>query len=58
NNLAGAYLKAGDLVRALPLLERTLEDCERVLRPGHPMTAGLRASLEYARSRWPDVGPH
>ncbi|WP_328923482.1 tetratricopeptide repeat protein [Streptomyces sp. NBC_00190] len=50
NNLAVAYKSAGDLVRAVPLYERTLEDCERVLSPGHPATALVRVNLEQARS--------
>ena len=36
NNLAYAYVSAGDLARAIPLYEATLTDSERVLGPDHP----------------------
>jgi hypothetical protein len=51
NNLAGAYQSAGDLEQAIPLYEHTLAGCERVLSPGHPLTAAVRTNLERARSR-------
>ncbi|MFJ8747574.1 tetratricopeptide repeat protein, partial [Embleya sp. NPDC127516] len=50
NNLAGAYERAGDLGRAIPLYEQTLHDAERALNPGHPFIALVRANLERARS--------
>jgi hypothetical protein len=49
NNLAAAYQAAGDLGRAISQYERTLADCERVLSPGHPTIAVVRANLERAR---------
>ncbi|SNT61086.1 Tetratricopeptide repeat-containing protein, partial [Streptosporangium subroseum] len=45
NNLAGAYRTAGDLERAIPLLERTLADRERMLGTDHPLTKVIRANL-------------
>ncbi|MFE7077429.1 tetratricopeptide repeat protein [Streptomyces sp. NPDC057620] len=50
NNLAYVYAAAGDLGRAIPLYERTLQDCERVLSPGHPLIAAVRENLDRARS--------
>ncbi|WSY16350.1 tetratricopeptide repeat protein [Embleya sp. NBC_00896] len=50
NNLAYAYESAGDLGRATPLYEHTLADSERILSPGHPLIALVRANLERARS--------
>ncbi|MEU6721117.1 tetratricopeptide repeat protein, partial [Nonomuraea sp. NPDC046802] len=47
-NLAGAYESAGDLNRAIPLLEQTLTDRERVLGPDHPHTLTSRSNLAYA----------
>jgi hypothetical protein len=38
NNLAAAYQAAGRLDGAIPLFERTLADCERVLSADHPIT--------------------
>ncbi|WP_406358588.1 tetratricopeptide repeat protein [Streptomyces sp. NBC_00658] len=49
-DLADTYQEAGDLVRAIPLYERTLADSERVLSPGHPTIVLVRANLERARS--------
>jgi hypothetical protein len=48
NNLAGAYVSAGDLGRAIPLYEQTLSDSERVLGLDHPQTLGSRNNLAYA----------
>lgn len=45
NNLASAYQAAGRLAEAIPILEQTLADSERVLGTDHPDTKGLRASL-------------
>jgi hypothetical protein len=33
---------------ALPLYERTLADCERILGPGHPDTLASRGNLAHA----------
>ncbi|SIS12733.1 Tetratricopeptide repeat-containing protein, partial [Microbispora rosea] len=52
NNLAGAYRSAGDLTRAIPLLEQTLTNCERVLGPDHPTTHVVRGNLEIARDAY------
>ena len=49
NNLAGAYQAAGDLDRAIPLLEQALADCARVLGADHPQTKTVRANLVVAR---------
>ena len=46
NNLAGAYESAGRLGEAIPLYERTLADCERVLGPDNWQTNHARAGLE------------
>ena len=48
NNLASAYRSAGDLARAVPLLEATLSDSERVLGSDHPDTLASRNNLAYA----------
>jgi hypothetical protein len=45
NNLAGAYQAAGDLDRAIPLLEATLSDCRRALGEDHPLTSTVRRNL-------------
>ncbi|WP_213089404.1 tetratricopeptide repeat protein [Streptomyces flaveus] len=45
NNLAGAYRSAGDLTRAVPLLEQTLADSIRVLGEDHPNTLTSRNNL-------------
>ncbi|MGR6918839.1 tetratricopeptide repeat protein [[Actinomadura] parvosata] len=46
NDLAGAYQTAGDLGRAIPLLEATLANCERLLGVNHPTTRVVRVNLE------------
>jgi Tetratricopeptide repeat/NB-ARC domain len=38
NNLAYAYVSAGDLDRAVPLFEQNLAESERVFGPDHPTT--------------------
>jgi Flp pilus assembly protein TadD len=48
SNLGYAYFVAGRLAEALPLLERTLTDRERVLGPDHPDTLTSRNNLAYA----------
>ena len=48
SNLASVYLAAGRLAEALPLLEVTLTDHERVLGPMHPFTLTSRLNLAYA----------
>jgi Tetratricopeptide repeat len=48
NNLAMGYRAAGRTAEAVPLLERTLADCERVLGAGHPDTLTLRNNLGLA----------
>ncbi len=49
NDLAGAYLEAGQAAEAIPLLERTLADDERVRGKTHPhtMTAGSNLAAAY-----------
>ncbi|WEH12374.1 tetratricopeptide repeat protein [Streptomyces sp. VNUA24] len=42
NNLAATYRAAGNLGRAIPLYERTLEDSVRVLGEEHPPTDAVR----------------
>jgi hypothetical protein len=49
HNLARAYQKAGELDRAIPLYERTLADCERVLGGDHSLTKTVHAHLKEAR---------
>jgi Tetratricopeptide repeat len=49
NNLAYAYEAAGDLGRAVPLLEQTLADSVRVLGADHPQTKIVRGNLAAAR---------
>jgi hypothetical protein len=41
SNLAGAYLAAGDLGRAIPLLEQALTDSRRLLDGDHPLTRAV-----------------
>ena len=41
-------LAAGRLEQAIPLLERTLADCERILGPDHPDTLASRNNLAAA----------
>ncbi len=50
NNMAIAYMSAGDLDRALRLYKASLADYERVLSPAHPTTWTIRANLHRARS--------
>ena len=45
NNRAMRYLAVGRPAKAIPLLERTLADCERVLRADHPDTKATREDL-------------
>ena len=46
NNLAYAYQAAGRHHEAITLFKDTLEVCEEVLSPGHPLTTRVRKSLE------------
>jgi tetratricopeptide (TPR) repeat protein len=48
SNLAGAYESAGRLGEAIPLYERTLADCGRVLGADHPQTLTSRNNLAAA----------
>ncbi|HEY1914587.1 MAG TPA: tetratricopeptide repeat protein [Streptosporangiaceae bacterium] len=48
NNLAMAYQAAGRTDEAIPLLERTLADCERVLGSGYSLTHTTRNNLAMA----------
>ena len=48
NNLAMAYRAAGRTAEAIPLLERTLADCERVLGTDHTDTLTTRNNLAMA----------
>ena len=45
NNLAMSYRAAGRTAEAIPLLERTLADCERALGANHPDTKAARENL-------------
>ena len=45
NNLAGAYQEAGEVRRALPLLERVVADSERLLGADHPDALSFRNNL-------------
>ena len=45
NNRAMSYRAAGRTAEAIPLLERTLADCERVLGADHPDTRAAREDL-------------
>jgi Tetratricopeptide repeat len=47
-NLAAAYHSAGRLTSAIPLYERTVADCERVLGPHHEDTLTSRCNLAHA----------
>ncbi|GAA0411835.1 hypothetical protein Acor_15800 [Acrocarpospora corrugata] len=49
NNLAHVYRSAGDLGRAIPLLEQTLADSERVLGGEHPITKAVQDNLSALR---------
>jgi len=42
NNLAVLYKEMGDYEKALPLSQRTLEICEKILGPKHPNTMIIR----------------
>ena len=48
NRLAMSYLAAGRAADAVPLFERTLADCERVLGAAHPDTLMSRRNLAAA----------
>ena len=48
SGLAVAHFAAGRMTEVIPLLQRTLADCERYLGPGHPLTAAVRDNLEAA----------
>jgi len=48
NNLAYGYQAAGDLGRAIPLYQHTLEDMVRVLGADHPITQIVSANLDAA----------
>src|SRR5271166_4591495 len=48
NSLAAAYLAAGRVTDAIPLLEQTLATRERLLGPGHPRTLSSRSNLASA----------
>jgi hypothetical protein len=54
NNLASAYRTAGDLGRAILLLEATLADCERVLGRDHPTTQVVRRNAAAVRGEASD----
>ncbi|NAS20079.1 tetratricopeptide repeat protein [Herbidospora sp. NEAU-GS84] len=56
NNLAYAYLAAGDLGRAIPLFEQTLADRVRVLGGDHPDTLISRSNLANAYREAGDLG--
>ncbi|MFJ7042260.1 tetratricopeptide repeat protein [Streptomyces sp. NPDC101112] len=56
NNLAGAYREAGDLGRAIPLLETTLAQHEQVLGDTHPNTLASRNNLAGAYREAGDLG--
>jgi len=45
NNLAIAYRAAGRTADAIPLLQRTLADFERLVGADHPSTKVVRANL-------------
>ena len=51
NDLAMRSLAAGRTAEAIPLLERTLADCERVLGADHPWTKGAREGLAALTSK-------
>lgn len=46
NNLAYAFLAAGDLDHAIPLYEAALANAERVLGPDHHLTRTIRSNME------------
>jgi hypothetical protein len=45
NNLAMSYRAAGRTAEAIPLLEQTLADCERMLGADHPKAKAARKDL-------------
>ena len=51
NHLAHAYRLVGDLGRAVPLLEQSLADGERVLGADHPSTLTSRNHLAAALAK-------
>jgi hypothetical protein len=51
NNLAMSDLAAGHPVKAIPLFQRALADCERVLGADHPDTKAARANLAALRGK-------
>ncbi|MFF2901113.1 tetratricopeptide repeat protein, partial [Streptomyces sp. NPDC057966] len=55
SNLAGAYLTAGQIERAMPLYEQTLADSVRVLGEDHPDTLLARNNLAGAYALADDV---
>ncbi|MFI6335907.1 tetratricopeptide repeat protein [Streptomyces sp. NPDC050535] len=56
NDLAHAYLSAGDLGRAIPLFESTLAQREELLRDTHPDTLQSRNNLANAYHSAGDLG--
>jgi hypothetical protein len=54
--LANAYYSAGEFGRAIPVLEQTLTDQERVLGPDHPDTLASRNNLACAYESAGDLG--
>ena len=58
NNLAAAYRSAGDLSRAIPLFEATLDDRRRVLGNDHPDTLASRNNLTAAYRSAGDLAGH
>jgi hypothetical protein len=49
-NLASAYYAAHRGSEAISMLERTLDDCQRALPAGHPLTLAVRESLDAVSS--------
>ncbi|MGW9210996.1 tetratricopeptide repeat protein, partial [Embleya sp. NPDC055664] len=56
DNLANAYVSAGDLGRAIALHEHTLKDRQRVLGDDHPNTLMSRSNLANAYMSAGDLG--
>jgi hypothetical protein len=52
-----AYAFAGNLNRAIPLLEQTLVARERILGTDHPVTRGTRDNLAAVHRRSQDAPP-
>jgi tetratricopeptide (TPR) repeat protein len=50
NNLAFAYKASGQLVKAVPLYEETLQKLKAKLGPDHPDTLGTKKNLDVARA--------